>query len=133
MQIINKGKLRILMPNNGYELVSKKTGIHSDKVYLSKSDSADNYIEIMKDDYISGIDELKKQKNIEVDLLLDTIDSLILLLEPIFMAMPFEINEGLNPIERLVDFYIVIIERGMRTIEEIPLMLKDLVLEKLNK
>lgn len=133
MQIINKGKLRILMPNNGYELVSKKTGVHSDKVYLSKSDSADNYIEIMKDDYMSGIDELKKQKNIEVDLLLDTIDSLILLLEPIFMAMPFAINEGPNPIEKLVDFYIVIIERGMRTIEEIPLMLKDLVLKKLNK
>ena len=32
MQIINKGKLRILVPNNGYELVSKKTGVHSDKV-----------------------------------------------------------------------------------------------------
>lgn len=133
MQIINKGKLRILVPNNGYELVSKKTGVHSDKVYLSKSDDADNYIEIMKDDYMSGIDELKEQKDIEVNLLLDTIDSLILLLEPIFMAMPFAINEGSNPIEKLVDFYIIIIERGMRTIEEIPLMLKDLVLEKLNK
>lgn len=133
MQIINKGKLRILMPDNGYELVSKKTGVHSDKIYLSKSDSADNYIETMKDNYVSGLDELKKQKDMEVNLLLETIDSLILLLEPIFMSMPFVINEGPNPIERLVDFYIVIIERGMRAIDEIPFVLKDLVLEKLNK
>ena len=133
MQVIKKGKLTILMPENGYELISKKTGIHSDKIYLSKFDSADNYIEVMKDDYISGLKELKEQKDMEINLLLETVDSLIMLLEPIFMAMPFAINEGPNPIEKLVDFYIAMIKRGMKNIDEIPLSLKDLVIEKLNK
>ncbi len=133
MQVIKKGKLTILMPENGYELISKKTGIRSDKIYLSKFDSADNYIEVMKDDYISGLKELKEQKDMEINLLLETVDSLIMLLEPIFMAMPFAINEGPNPIEKLVDFYIAMIKRGMKNIDEIPLSLKDLVIEKLNK
>lgn len=133
MQIIKKGKLTILIPENGYELISKKTGIHSEKIYLSKFDSADNYIEVMKDDYMSGLKALKEQKDMEINLLLETIDSLITLLEPIFMAIPFTINEGPNPIEKLVDFYIVVIKRGMRNIDEIPLLLKDLVVEKLNK
>ena len=79
MQIINKGGLTILLPEDGYELVSKKTGIHSDKIYLSKLDSADNYIEKMKEDYVSGLNDLKIKKDIEVNLLLETIDSLITL------------------------------------------------------
>ena len=44
MKIINKNGLSILLPENGYELVSKLTGAHSEKVYLSKLDSMDNYI-----------------------------------------------------------------------------------------
>jgi hypothetical protein len=133
MQIIKKGELTILIPENGYELISKKTGIHSEKIYLSKFDSADNYIEVMKNDYMSGLEDLKEQKDAEINLLLETIDSLIMLLEPIFMAIPFAINEGPNPIEKLVDFYIAIIKRGIRNTDEIPLLLKDLVIEKLNK
>lgn len=133
MQIINKGKLTILMPENGYELISKKTGIHSEKIYLSKFDSADNYIEVMKDDYISGLEDLKEQKDMEIDLLLETIDSLITLLEPIFMSIPFAINEGPNPIDKLVEFYITIIERGLRDINSVPLLLRELVAEKINK
>ena len=133
MQIIKKGKLTILIPENGYELISKKTGIHSEKIYLSKFDSADNYIEVMKDDYISGLEDLKEQKDMEIDLLLETIDSLITLLEPIFMSIPFAINEGPNPIDKLVEFYITIIERGLRDIDSVPLLLRELVAEKINK
>jgi hypothetical protein len=133
MQIINKSGLTILLPEDGYELVSKKTGIHSDKIYLSKLDSADNYIEKMKEDYVSGLNDLKIKKDIEVNLLLETIDSLITLLEPIFMSIPFAINEGPNPIDKLVEFYITIIERGLRNINDVPLLLRELVAEKINK
>jgi hypothetical protein len=133
MQIINKSGLTILLPEDGYELVSKKTGIHSDKIYLSKLDSADNYIEKMKEDYVSGLNDLKIKKDIEVNLLLETIDSLITLLEPIFMSIPFAINEGSNPIDKLVEFYITIIERGLRDINDVPLLLRELVAEKINK
>ena len=92
MQIIQKGKLNILIPENGYELVSKKTGVHSDKIYLAQSDSKDNYIEVMKKDYISGLSELKQQNDMEFLLLMDTIDGLISLLEPVLMSLPFTID-----------------------------------------
>ena len=44
MKIVNKGALRILFPENGHELVNINSGIHSDKVYLGKLDTIDNYI-----------------------------------------------------------------------------------------
>ena len=81
MKLIKKGDLNILTPEDGFELVNKNTGICSDKVYLGKSDSLDNYIERKKENYISDLSILKEQKDIEVHVLMDVIDSLILLLE----------------------------------------------------
>lgn len=134
MQIINKGNLRILMPENGYELISKKTGIHSDKIYLSKLDSEDNYIEVMKDDYTAGLDCLKTEFNDDLFLLMMTIDSLIMLLEPVLVSMPFNVNEtSNNPIEKIVVFYAEMIKRGFKKLDDIPLSLKELVSTSLNK
>ncbi len=134
MQIINKGNLRILMPENGYELISKKTGIHSDKIYLSKLDSEDNYIEVMKDDYTAGLDCLKTEFNDDLFLLMMTIDSLIVLLEPVLVSMPFNVNEtSNNPIEKIVVFYAEMIKRGFKKLDDIPLSLKELVSTSLNK
>ena len=133
MKIINKNGLSILLPENGYELVSKLTGAHSEKVYLSKLDSMDNYIEVMKEGFVAGLNDLKEQKDIEIALLIETIDSLIMLLEPILMSIPFTIRDNSNnPIEKLIDFYIEIIKRGFKDIEDVPMLLKDLIQDKYN-
>ena len=134
MQIIKKGQLNILIPENGYELINKNTGIHSDKVYLAIADSMDNYIEVMKQDYISGLSELKQQNDIEFLLLMDTIDGLISLLEPVLMSMPFTIDDSSNnPIGKIISFYTEIVRRNYRNLDEIPMSFRDLVKESLNK
>ena len=133
MQIINKGDLKILIPADGYELVSKKTGIVSDKIWLAKSDSAENYIEVMKEGYASGLSELKEKGDIDSLLMMETLDSLIMLLEPVLVSMPFTLSEtSNNPIEKIAVFYAEMIKRGFKDLKDIPLSLQDLVSESLN-
>jgi hypothetical protein len=134
MQIINKGSLKILIPENGYELINKNTNIHSDKVYLGKTDSMDNYIEVMKDDFIDSIETLKEQNDIDIKFIIETIDGLIALLEPILMAIPLTIGESnINPLDRIVNFYVEIINRGLKNEDDVPSMLKEFVHNSLNK
>jgi hypothetical protein len=134
MQIINKGSLKILIPENGYELINKNTNIHSDKVYLGKTDSMDNYIEVMKDDFIDSIETLKEQNDIDIKFIIETIDGLIALLEPILMAIPLTIGESnINPLDRIINFYVEIINRGLKNEDDVPSMLKEFVHNSLNK
>lgn len=128
MQIINKGILSILIPEDGYELINKKTGIHSDKVYLAKNDSMDNYIEKMKEGYIEGLLDLKEQSDIDLKIIMDTIDGLIVLLEPILMSIPFSIDESNNnPIDKIIIFYTEMVKRGLKKVDDIPLSFRELV------
>lgn len=134
MKIIKKGDLTILFPEDGYELISKNTGIRSDKVYMSKLDSADNYVEVMKQGYIAGLKDLRNKSDMEMLLLMETIDSLIMLLEPVLMSLPFSVKEtSNNPIEKIAVFYAEMVKRGLKDLEDIPLSLKELVSANLNK
>lgn len=131
MKIVNKGILKILYPENGYELINKTTGIHSDKVYLGIADSPDNYIEIMKDDYYNSIDELKNELSNDDILLINTLDSLIVLLEPVITAMPMAANnEKQSPINAIVLFYSKMIEKGLKSIDDLPNTFRELLLNK---
>jgi hypothetical protein len=134
MKIIKKGDLTILFPEDGYELISKNTGIRSDKVYMSKLDSADNYVEVMKQGYVAGLKDLRDKSDMEMLLLMETIDSLIMLLEPVLMSLPFSVKEtSNNPIEKIAVFYTEMVKRGLKDLEDIPLSLKELVSANLNK
>lgn len=134
MKIIKKGDLTILFPEDGYELISKNTGIRSDKVYMSKLDSADNYVEVMKQGYIAGLKDLRNKSDMEMLLLMETIDSLIMLLEPVLMSLPFSVKEtSNNPIEKIAVFYTEMVKRGLKDLEDVPLLLKELVSANLNK
>lgn len=134
MKTIKKGNLTILFPEDGYELISKNTGIRSDKVYMSKLDSADNYVEVMKQGYIAGLKDLRNKSDMEMLLLMETIDSLIMLLEPVLMSLPFSVKEtSNNPIEKIAVFYTEMVKRGLKDLEDVPLSLKELVSANLNK
>lgn len=134
MKIIKKGDLTILFPEDGYELISKNTGIRSDKVYMSKLDSADNYVEVMKQGYIAGLKDLRNKSDMDMLLLMETIDSLIMLLEPVLMSLPFSVKEtSNNPIEKIAVFYTEMVKRGLKDLEDVPLLLKELVSANLNK
>lgn len=134
MKIIKKGDLTILFPEDGYELINKNTGIRSDKIYMSKLDSADNYVEVMKQGYIAGLKDLRNKSDMEMLLLMETIDSLIVLLEPVLMSLPFSVKEtSNNPIEKIAVFYTEMVKRGLKDLEDVPLSLKELVSANLNK
>ena len=134
MQIIKKGQLSILIPEDGYELINKNTGVHSEKVYLAKADSMDNYIEVMKENYISGLVNLKEKTDAELLLLIDTIDGLISLLEPVIISMPFMIDESSNnPIEKIIRFYTEMIKKGYKDLEDIPGSFRELIRKNFNK
>ena len=132
MKIVNKGVLRILYPENGYELINKTTGASSDKIYLGALDSMDNYIEVMKEDYYNNINDLKNELDDENILLMNTLDSLIVLLEPVITAMPMTLNEEekVSPIDIIVKFYTRMIERGLKDIDEVPSSFKSLIENK---
>lgn len=133
MKLIKKGDLNILTPEDGFELVNKNTGICSDKVYLGKSDSLDNYIERKKENYIADLSILKEQKDIEVHVLMDVIDSLILLLEPVITSIPFAISNSSNtPMDKIILFYAKMIEMNLKSLEEVPSSFRDLVSEYIN-
>lgn len=134
MKIVNKGVLRILYPENGYELINKTTGASSDKIYLGALDSMDNYIEVMKEDYYNSIDELKNELSNDDILLMNTLDSLIMLLEPVITAMPMTLEEGdkkqLSPIDIIILFYSRMIEKGLKDIDDVPNSFRALVQNK---
>lgn len=133
MKIVNKGVLRILFPENGYELININSGIHSDKVYLGISDSMDNYTEVMKDDFIESMADLKDKCDEDILLIMETIDGLLFLLEPVLVSMPYTLNsEEFNPFEKIINFYTKMIQKGYKDIDDIPASFREGVLHALN-
>jgi hypothetical protein len=117
MQIIKSSLFTILIPDKGYKLVNKNTGKYYKKVILGKNDSIDNYTEEIDEKYINP--EFIEQNELTIDLLLYTIDELYTSVEPLLAMVPMTI-ETENKVSRLVNFYVLMIKRDLKTIEEVP-------------
>jgi hypothetical protein len=117
MQIIENSLFTILIPDKGYKLVNKNTGKYYKKVILGKNDSIDNYTEEIDEKYINP--EFIEQNELTIDLLLYTIDELYTSVEPLLAMVPMTI-ETENKVSRLVNFYVLMIKRDLKTIEEVP-------------
>ena len=131
MQVIDSGLFTVLVPDKGYKLVNKTTGKYYKKVYLVKMDSADNYGEVIDEkyvnmDYVVELDEVKttvnknqEQNEMNLDLLLLSIDRIYTMFEPMLTAIPMSMSmkEDIDP---MINIYIAIVQRGLRDVEEIP-------------
>ena len=117
MQIIKSSLFTILIPDKGYKLVNKNTGKYYKKVILGKNDSIDNYTEEIDEKYINP--EFIEQNELTIDLLLYTIDELYTSVEPLLAMVPMTI-ETENKVSKLVNFYVLMIKRDLKTIEEVP-------------
>ena len=131
MQVIDSGLFTVLVPDKGYKLVNKTTGKYYKKVYLGKMDSADNYGEVIDEkyvnmDYVVELDEVKttvnknqEQNEMNLDLLLLSIDRIYTMFEPMLTAIPMSMSmkEDIDP---MINIYIAIVQRGLRDVEEIP-------------
>ena len=117
MQIIENSLFTILIPDKGYKLVNKNTGKYYKKVILGKNDSIDNYTEEIDEKYTNP--EFIEQNELTIDLLLYTIDELYTSIEPLLGMIPMTI-ETENKVSRLVNFYVLMIKKDLKTIEEVP-------------
>ena len=117
MQKIENNLFTILLPDKGYKLVNKNTGKYYKKVILGKNDSIDNYTEEIDEKYINP--EFIEQNELTIDLLLYTIDELYTSVEPLLAMVPMTI-ETENKVSKLVNFYVLMIKRDLKTIEEVP-------------
>ena len=144
MQIIESGLFTVLVPDKGYKLVNKTNGMCSKKVYLGKLDSPDNYGEVVDDKYVNmdfvvELDNMKegsKQKDVDIDALLMVVDSMYNMFEPLLamvpMNMSLENDMEENPQDIVfINFYVCMIKRGLKTLDEIPERFKESVRSKI--
>lgn len=138
MQVIESALFTTLVPDKGYKIVNKNNGKFYMKVILSPSDSIDNYGEIIDEkyinmDYVVEMDELKnsfneviKQNETTIDLLLFSIDELYMSVEPLLAMVPatLDINYD-DKISKLAYFYALMIERDLKTIDDIPVRFRE--------
>lgn len=127
MQIIESTFFTTIIPDKGYKIVNKNNGKFYKKVLLGPNDSVDNYGEVVDEkyinmDYVTELDKLKstiEENELTIDLLLYSIDEMYTLVEPLLAMVPMTI-ETENKVSKLVNFYALMIKRGLKTIEEIP-------------
>lgn len=131
MQTIKSAFFTTIIPDKGYKIVNKNNGKFYKKVILSPNDSIENYGEVVDEkyinmDYVIEMDELKssltqniEQNDLTIDLLLYSIDEIYTSVEPLLAMVPMTI-ETENKVNKLVNFYVLMIKRDLKTIEEIP-------------
>lgn len=127
MQIIKARLFTILVPDKGYKLVNKNTGAYYEKIYLGVNDSPDNYGEVVDEKYINNAQA--------VDTLLLVVDEIYSSVEPLLMMIPMTTQEGENNniSSKLIPFYAEMINRGLKTEDEIPERFKEDVMALLEK
>ena len=127
MQTIKSTFFTTLIPDKGYKIVNKNNGKFYKKVLLGPNDSIENYGEVIDDkyinmDYIVEMDKLKsiiEDNELTIDLLLYTIDEMYTSVEPLLSMVPMTIETEIK-ISKFINFYALMIKRGLKTIEEVP-------------
>ena len=138
MQTIKSAFFTTIIPDKGYKIVNKNNGKFYKKVLLGPNDSVDNYGEVIDEkyvnmDYVVELDEVKTtvnktqdQNEMNLDLLLLSIDRMYTMFEPILAAIPMtmSIRDDIDP---MVNIYITMVQRGLKNIDEIPEVFKEQV------
>lgn len=119
MQIIESGSMRIIIPDKGYKIVNKTNGKTYNKVYLGVRDDLERYTEVLDTDMMKEINNIKeeaKDNDIDIEILLMSVDRLYELLEPLLINT-MAIMEGEDP---LLQLYLRIVKKGLKDIEDVP-------------
>ena len=140
MQIIESSFFTTIIPDKGYKIVNKNNGKFYKKVLLGPNDSVDNYGEVVDEkyiniDYVVELDKLKstiEENELTMDLLLYSIDEIYTSVEPLLAMVPMTI-ETENKVSKLVNFYVLMVKRNLKKIEEIPLRYRENVRLELEK
>ena len=139
MKLVERNGLRILTSDFGYLIHNKENDIYAEKFYLGINSNINNFEEVadsnIDEKLITKITEIDKENLIQnelIDISLLATDEMFMMLEPLLESMM--INErGLN---KMVDLYVAMVMRGLKTIDEVPLRYREevrLILEQLEK
>lgn len=133
MQKIESSFFTILIPDKGYKIVNKLNGQSYQKVYLGINDSIDNYTEEVDEkyvnmDYVVELNDVKESFNLFSEETFNIIDSILLgmdellqLIEPILGFLPMTLDvEQEKVVSNFVALYVLMIQRGLKTLEEVP-------------
>lgn len=133
MERIESSFFTILIPDKGYKLVNKNTGQTYQKIYLGINDSIDNYTEEIDEkyvnmDYVVEVNDVKESFNFFSEEIFNIIDSILLgmdellqLIEPILGFLPMTLDvEQEKTVSKFVALYVLMIQRGLKTIDEVP-------------
>ena len=147
--IVNFNKNEELLRNYGYKIIiNEKPNFNKETEYLAiigyeeKEDSIIINYEIKEIVYTKTLDEkveeLKEVNNTQ-DILIDTTmlatDEIFTMIEPILDLVPQNISLE-KGVSKMVDMYVCMIQRGLKTIEEVPARYREEVkriLEELEK
>lgn len=136
---LNKPHIRILEAKEGFKIFSSDNSTkHLNKVYLSQFDSIDNYGVVYINDNGKTVQtsEITKIKNEQIetqemlDILFTAADEMFSMVDAM-MGSVMMLNEdaGLTPMGR---FYAAMVERDLKTIDDIPIKYRKEVEDYLN-
>lgn len=127
MRCVEKNGLRILTSEYGKLLYDEKTDTYYKRVFLGKFASPDDYTEVVDPDASPNlVMELKngEETNETQDFMIDTtmmaLDELFMIFEPLLAAVPMTMNLRREEANPMVELYVVMIQRGLKTIDQVP-------------
>ena len=128
MKYEERNGLRILTAEFGYLIHNTQTDTYAEKVYLGKFASRDDFEEVDDQDIdkklivkIQNIESENTVQNEVLDMTMLALDEMFVLFEPILMTtmsvLSVNKREVRNP---MVELYVVMIQRGLKTIDQVP-------------
>lgn len=127
MRYVEKDGLRILTSEYGKLLYDEKTDTYYKRVFLGKFASPDDYTEVVDPDASPNlVMELKngEETNETQDFMIDTtmmaLDELFTIFEPLLAAVPMTMSLRREEANPMVELYVVMIQRGLKTIDQVP-------------
>lgn len=127
MRYMEKNGLRILTSDYGKLLYDEKTDMYHTRVFLGKFASPDDYTEVIDPDASPNlVVELKngEETNEAQDFMIDTtmmaLDEIFMLFEPLLAAVPMTMSLSREVVNPMVELYVVMIQRGLKTIDQVP-------------
>ena len=139
MKLVERNGLRILTSDFGYLIHNKENDIYAEKFYLGINSDVNDFEEVadsnIDEKLITKITEIDKENLIQnelIDISLLATDEMFMILEPLLEAV--QINE--RGMSKMIDMYVAMIMRGLKTVDEVPLRYREdvrRILEELEK
>ena len=139
MKLVERNGLRILISDFGYLIHNKENDIYAEKFYLGINSNINNFEEVagsnIDEKLITKIAEIDKENLIQnelIDISLLATDEMFMMLEPLLEAVQID-ERGMS---KMIDMYVAMIMRGLKTVDEVPLRYREdvrRILEELEK